>query len=277
MNHGRVLALALFALFSGIAQAKDFPAVPGEYVVKLKSTTSIMSVGSLERTLGATIKRTVSTDLGLVLVQRPIVETAVSAVNTLAHNPMVEYAEPNYIYRVSAGATATPSDPEYGKLWGMANTGQSITGDGGTFTGTPGVDIDAARAWQIETGSKQVIVAVIDTGVNFNEPDLADNIWTNDAELNGKAGVDDDANGFVDDIHGYDFVTKTGSPMDVFGHGTHCSGTIGAKANDGVGVVGVAWNVRIMPVRFLDNDGGGSLADAVSSIEYATKMKANIM
>ncbi len=269
MNHGRVLGLAsvIFAMFSGIAQAKDFPAVPGEYVVKLKATHTTMSMGSLERTLGATVKRTISNNLSLVLVQRSTIETSASAVSTLARNPMVEYVEPNYIYRVNAGSRNAPTDPEYHNLWGMSNTGQDVRGDSGPFIGTPGIDIDAARAWQIETGSQQVIVAVIDTGVNYNEPDLIDNIWTNDAELNGKTGVDDDMNGFIDDIHGYDFITKTGNPMDVFGHGTHCSGTIGAKANDGIGVVGVAWNVRIMPVRFLGDDGGGSLADAVSSIE----------
>lgn len=97
-----------------------------------------------------------------------------------------------------------------------------------------------------------------------------------EAEKNGKAGVDDDGNGFVDDIYGYDFAAKDSDPMDVYGHGTHCSGTIGANANNG-DIVGVAWNVRIMPVRFLGDDGSGSLADAVSSIDYATKMKVNVM
>jgi subtilisin family serine protease len=121
------------------------------------------------------------------------------------------------------------------------------------------------------------VVAVIDTGVNYNEPDLVKNIYVNEAELNGQPGVDDDGNGFIDDVHGWDFAAKDNDPMDVYGHGTHVSGTIGASANDGVGITGVAWNVRILPVRFLGDDGGGSLADAVSSIDYATLMKVNIM
>lgn len=279
MNHGRVLGLApiLIALVSSFSYAQDFASVPGEYVVKLKSKAAVMNTTALAQTLGAQIKRTVSENLGIVLVQRPTVELTASAVQTLSHNPMVEYAEPNYIYRVSGGNKSLPTDPQLNQLWGMVNTGQSLDGDSGTYQAVAGLDIDATHGWQIETGSKKVVVAVIDTGVNYNEPDLQGNIWTNEAELNGVKGIDDDKNGFVDDIHGWDFVNKTGDPMDVFGHGTHCSGTIGARANDGLGVVGVAWDVSIMPIRFLGDDGGGNLADAVSAIDYAIKMKANIM
>ncbi len=277
MTHGRSLATLLFALCAATANAKSFPAVPGQFIVKLKSTTSIMSTGNLEQALGATVKQQVSKSLGLILVQRPLVETSATSLNALAHNAMVEYSEPNYIYRVVGGAADAPTDPEFKNLWGMSNTGQDVTGDAGTFKAVPGMDIDAVRAWQVETGSKDVIVAVIDTGVNYMEPDLMENIFVNTVERDGKAGVDDDANGFVDDIHGYDFTGKDADPMDVYGHGTHVSGTIGARPNDGVGVVGVAWNVRILPVRFLGDDGGGTLADAVSSIEYAITMKANIM
>lgn len=279
MTQGRFFGIAsiLFAFISVTANAKDAPAVPGEYVVKLKPRTHVMSMTSLSRSLGVNVKREISKDLRLVLVQQPAIETRQSVINTLAHNSLVEYAEPNYIYKVVGGSSSLPNDPKFNQLWGMQNTGQTISGDGGTYKGTPGVDIDAAHAWQMETGSKNVIVAVIDTGVNYNERDLADNIWTNLAEKNGRTGVDDDTNGYVDDIHGYDFVTSTGDPMDVFGHGTHCSGTIGAKANDGYGVVGVAWNVQIMPIRFLDDSGSGSLENAVLSIDYATKMKATIM
>lgn len=279
MTHGRIkkVALSLIALLTINANAKEFPAVPGEYVVKLKNTTSVMSSLNLERELGGEIKRSISKGLGLVLVARSTVETKASALERLQQNALVEYAEPNYIYRVNGGSPTLPTDPEFGKLWGMVNTGQAVTGDAGSFQAVAGIDIDAARAWQIETGSKEIIVAVIDTGVNYKDPDLADNIYTNVVELNGKPGVDDDANGCIDDIHGCNIVGKNGDPMDVFGHGTHVSGTIGAKANDGVGVVGVAWNVSILPVRFLGDDGSGTLADAITGIEYAITMKANIM
>ena len=279
MTHGRILRILtiLCSLISSVAIAKDYSAVPGEYVVKLKPTAKVMNVNALGRALGSSVKRAVSKDLGLVLVERSAIESKDSAVKTLTDNPLVEYAEPNYIYRVVGGVAALPSDPQFQQLWGMVNTGQTIHGESGNYSGTPGIDIDAAKAWQIETGSKSVVVAVIDTGVDYNNADLAPNIWTNTLEASGRSGVDDDGNGYVDDIHGYDFVKKNGDPMDVFGHGTHCSGTIGARANDGVGVVGVAWNVKIMPIRFLGDDGGGTLADAVSSIEYALKNKADIM
>ena len=125
----------------------------------------------------------------------------------------------------------------FSELWGMHNTGQ--TG------GTPGADIHAPEAWDITTGSRQIIVAVIDTGVDYTHPDLTNNIWTNPGEIPGN-GIDDDGNGYVDDVHGYDFVNNDGDPMDDHDHGTHCSGTIGGEGNNGIGVAGVCWQVRIM-------------------------------
>lgn len=279
MNHGRIFGVAsiLFGLLCTVAaEAKDFPAVAGEYVVKLKSATAVMATFNLESALNAKIKQTLNKQEGLILVQRPMVETRDNAISLLASSPFVEYAEPNYIYKIVGGASQLPTDAKLGNLWGMINTGAIYEGDQGSIKGQVGVDIDAQRAWSIETGSKEVIVAVIDTGVNYNNPELKSNIYVNQAELNGKPGVDDDGNGYVDDIYGYDFAGKDADPMDVYGHGTHVSGTIGADANSG-DIVGVAWNVRILPVRFLGDDGSGTLADAVLSIDYATKMKATIM
>ncbi len=276
MNHGCVFKAFLICLtFAGLSsQATTFPSVPGQYIVKLKNSAMLMNS---KLVLGGTIERVVSNKNQLVLVQKSIIENADSAVATLAANPAVEYAEPNYIYRVSAGSTTLPVDPEFVNLWGLQNTGQTTRGDSGTIQGKAGMDIEAAKAWQVETGSKDIIVAVIDTGVDYNNPDLKDNIYTNMQELNGQPGVDDDGNGYVDDIHGYDFAKTDADPMDVFGHGSHCSGTIGASANNNTGIVGVAWNVTILPIRFLGDDGGGTLEAAIKSIEYATAMKANIM
>lgn len=271
-----VISTALLFI-TGVAQADRQEAVLGEYLVKLKPSESQMSTFGLERSLGAKIKRVVNAAERVILVQRPTVEVREAAISSLQANRSVVYAEPNYIYHAVGGTQQLPNDPEFTRLWGLLNSGQVTKGEAGEITGTPGLDIDVRRAWQIETGSRQVVVAVIDTGVDYKNADLAGNMAVNQAELNGQPAVDDDSNGYVDDIYGYDFVKNNGDPMDVFGHGTHVSGTIGAVANNGVGVVGVAWNVRLMALRFLGDDGSGTLADAVSAIDYATKARVNIM
>ena len=138
--------------------------------------------------------------------------------------------------------TTVSNDPQIGNLWGMTK-------------------IDAQDAWGISTGSKSVVVAVIDTGVDYTHPDLAANIWTNP-----NAGED----GFVGDVHGYNFVANTGDCMDDNGHGTHVSGTIAAVGNNGLGVAGVNWSTSIMALKFLNSQGQGYLSDAVRAINYAT-------
>lgn len=174
------------------------------------------------------------------------------------------YFEPSTMISLGATAESTPNDPSFGSLYGLHNVGQS--------GGTVDADIDAPEAWQISTGSQDVVVAVIDTGIDSTHPDLVDNMWVNPGEIAGN-GIDDDGNGFVDDVHGYDFVNNDGDPFDDEGHGTHVAGTIGATGNNGVGVVGVSWDVSLMGLKFLDADGSGSTADAVRAINYATMMR----
>lgn len=247
--------------------------VPGEYIVKLKDSVSAKSsINILSQQLGSYIKDTIPGQ-NIVVIKRPVFEIQSNVVKSLSENPMVDIVEPNYIYRINK----TPNDPMLGQLWGMINTGQQ---DSQRRAGIAGVDIGAEQAWDITTGSKDVIVAVIDTGIDYNHADLKDNLWTNEAELNGKPGVDDDGNGIIDDIHGANFVDAnkpTGNPLDDHGHGSHCSGTIGATGDDGKGIVGVAWNVRIMGIKFLSASGSGSLDGALKGIDYATKMGAKIM
>ncbi len=265
-NFFTVAAVAFSATAHADLQQVD--AVPGEYVVRLKQNVSINSK-SLSSSLGAYVKSTIPSQ-NIVVVKRPVFETTLSAVKTLAKNPLVDVAEPNYIYK----ANRLPDDPMLGQLWGMKNNGQA---DSAGKVGTPGIDIGAEQAWDIETGSEKMIVAVIDTGVDYAHPDLADNLWTNEAEANGQVGVDDDNNGVIDDIHGYNAITNSGGGEDDHGHGSHCAGTIGARGNDGKGIVGVAWNVKIMGVKFLSASGSGSLEGAIKAIDYATKMGAKVM
>lgn len=177
-------------------------------------------------------------------------------------NPLVLYAEPDYRVQL----LLTPNDPQFGSLWGLSNTGQ--TG------GTAGADISAPAAWETTTGSN-LVVAVIDTGVDYTHPDLAANVWVNAGEVAGN-GVDDDHNGYVDDVHGYDFVNRDGNPLDDHNHGTHVAGTIGAVGNNGIGVAGVNWNIKIMALKFLDAGGGGNLSDAIAAINYAVANGATI-
>ncbi len=179
---------------------------------------------------------------------------------SLKSDSRVEYAEPDY----TVSALNTPNDPSFGQLWGLNNTGQS--------GGTPDADIDAPEAWNITTGSPTgIVVGVIDTGIDYNHPDLAANIWTNPGEIPGN-GIDDDGNGYIDDVHGYDFANNDGDPMDDNNHGTHCAGTIAGVGNNGVGVTGVNWKAKVAALKFLKANGTGNISDAVRALIYATTM-----
>jgi len=190
---------------------------------------------------------------GLEVISTQI-EPSVAA-KSLSQLPWVEYAEVDY----TVHADVIPNDAQFGQLWGLHNTGQS--------GGVVDADIDAPEAWDMATGSSSTRVAVIDTGVQYDHPDLAANIWTNPGETAGN-GVDDDNNGYVDDVHGYDFANNDGDPRDDNNHGTHCSGTIGGVGNNGIGVAGVNWNVKIVALKFLGASGSGSTTGAIGAINY---------
>jgi serine protease len=181
-------------------------------------------------------------------------------------HPDVEYAEPDYIL----SANLVPNDPQYadGTLWALNNTGQN--------GGQNDADIDAPEAWTLRSDAPQVIVAVVDTGVRFTHEDLAANMWRNPGEVAGN-GVDDDRNGYVDDVHGISALDATGYPMDGNGHGSHVAGIIAAAGNNGRGIVGVAWRAQIMALQFLDANGDGYTSDAVVSIDYARAKGAAVV
>jgi len=184
--------------------------------------------------------------------------------------PEVEYAEPNYIVHKAA----VPNDTHFGIQWGLRNTGQTVNGT----SGTAGADIHASAAWDKHTGNGAVVVAVVDSGIDYNHPDLAANIWANPGEIVGD-GIDNDGNGKVDDIRGWDFANNDASPMDddVDGHGSHVAGIIGAAGNNAAGVSGVNWNVKLMPLKVLRADGLGDLANIIAAIDYTIAKGAAVI
>ncbi|MEA2268312.1 MAG: serine protease [Solirubrobacteraceae bacterium] len=200
------------------------------------------------------------------------------AVDALNRDPDVLYAEPNRVVH----AFVAPNDSLFGRQWALHNTGQDVVNAPPTPPPAAGADIDAQAAWDLTTGDPSVVVGVLDTGVDSTHPDLAPNIWTNPGEIAGN-NSDDDRNGLVDDVHGWDFVTGDNDPADVTapggnpGHGTHVSGTIAARGNDGSGTAGVTWSSRIMPVRVLDQAGLGTVAQIVAGELYAASSGARIV
>jgi len=201
-----------------------------------------------------------STALGYIRLRLPVGVSADQAISTLKRSGIAESAERNYV----SGLDLEPNDPALSDLWGLNS-------------------IEARAAWGLGTGNDEIVVAVLDTGVDRSHPELQANMWTNLAETPGN-GQDDDGNGFVDDYHGWHFDSVTGTsgndPDDIHGHGTHVSGTIGAAGDNGIGIVGVNWTTRIMAINvFFDSAAGprASLADIVQGIGYATSNGAKVL
>lgn len=196
------------------------------------------------------------------------VHQAVEKLTTLEE---VEFAEPNYIvYALSSSeasetfdtaeeAAAYMNEPLYSQQWGPAA-------------------INLPKLWeQPKITTKRPVIAILDTGVDITHPDLADNIWTNEVELNGAEDEDDDANGFADDLHGWDFVNQTARLGDWNGHGTHCAGIAAAVGTNGVGVTGANPDALIMPVTVMQSDGTGDVATIIKGIDYAASNGADVI
>jgi subtilisin family serine protease len=268
-----IFILTLFA-FSQTGRAAEY--VPGEVLVKFKDHVNTSNMNNIHANINSVKKRGFK-KIKIHHIKLPDNMNVKEAVKYYQQNPDVEYAEPNYIVYTTA---PNPPDDLHNNLWGLNNTGQAFVVDGNNITGTDGADIDAPEAWDTETGtSNDIIIAVVDTGVDYNHPDLSGNIWTNTGEdiPDCDDGNDNDGNGYVDDCKGWDFVDNDNDPMDYHSHGTHVAGTIAAEGDNTEGITGVMLQAEIMPLRFLGVDGSGTTADAVSAILYANANGAHVI
>jgi M6 family metalloprotease-like protein len=223
---------------------------PDQVIVKFKKGIYATQAASIRSSLKATVAKKFS------FIEAELWNlSGVSVADAIARykdDPLVHYIEPNYVVHA---IDRTPNDPMFSQLWGMQK-------------------ISAPKAWERTTGTS-IVIGDIDTGIDTAHVDLAANLWKNSGEIPGN-GIDDDGNGFIDDIHGWNFCNNTNNVYDNNGHGTHTAGTIAAIGNNGIGVAGVCWSAKIMPIKFLDAGGSGTDAGAISAIEYATKMHARL-
>lgn len=264
-------SLVISSAFLSSAHATPF----NGYIVKLKKGSNFLEQKSVSRF--GQVTKVAQTSFGTFARLETNKGLSDKAFADFASSSEIEYIEPNYIIslnKVKAGEEApAPKDTSFKKQWGMKNDGKN----GSVFSsGLAGEDINVLRAWSITKGSKDIKIAVIDTGVDYTHPDLKAQMDVNTAELKGKAGVDDDNNGYVDDIYGYDFANKDGDPQDGHGHGTHCAGVIGASHNS-AGVAGVMADVKIVGIKFLSDAGSGETIDAIAAIDYAIKRGVQVM
>ena len=234
------------------------------------SAARAAELGQLHTTVGARSTKRYPALNDLEVVELPPGADLEKALTTYRSSGLVAKVHRDYLRRISVN----PNDTDYlnGRLYGLNNTGQS--------NGVTDADIDAPEGWDVRNSAANVIVAVIDTGVRTTHEDLAANMWRNPGESGGGRetnGRDDDGNGYIDDVFGINARTGSGNPTDDNGHGTHCAGTIGAVGNNGVGITGVAWSVKIMALKFLASTGEGADSDAIECIDYARRMGAQIL
>ncbi len=258
---GFIVICSYIPILNGVAHAEY---VPGEILIKLKGAAEIAEInGPHNKFDSVSKKQSRKSRLHHLKLDEDV--SVEEAIEFYKQDPNVEYAEPNYIIRLNA----IPNDIDFNLIWRLHNTGQ--TG------GSDDADIDAPEAWDLTTGSDNIIIAVIDSGIALHHPDLQGNIWTNPGETDCSDNIDNDNNGYVDDCNGWDFLGKDNEPIDFNGHGSHVSGIIAAVGNNNEGITGIMWQAKIMPLRFFGLSGSGTVANAVSAILYANANGAHVI
>jgi subtilisin family serine protease len=239
----------------GNSPKEDGHSKPGELLIQFKASVPDDQTAALHRFLGSFVLKTIPR-LNLHQIQFDPRISRDTAIRMYLASGLVASAEPHFL---RTRQQMIPDDPDFSKQWGLQA-------------------IQAPDAWEISLGSADIIIAVIDTGVDYFHPDLRQNIRVNPAEAGGQPGVDDDDNGYVDDIHGWDFADSDNDPLDKSGHGTHIAGIIGAHTHNAMDIAGVCPNVRIMVLK-VGPDAGGDMETVaiVEAIDYATRHGATIL
>jgi thermitase len=256
IRHVVTALAALLALAAATPAAAAPRFVPDELLVRFEADADQAAQADTVAVRGARIQRSLPLQ-GLKLLRLPPGASVAAAKAAFERDADVLYAEPNYVYETAQ----FPNDQYFVDLWGLHSASD--------------VDVDAPEAWGTTTGSRDITVAVVDTGVDYIHPDLAANIWANALETAN--GRDDDGNGYVDDVRGWDFVAGDSAPADPNGHGTHVAGTIGAQGNNVTGVVGLNWDVGLMALRAADSSGSLQTDRVVQALDYAGRNGADIV
>jgi subtilisin family serine protease len=251
--------------------------VPGEFILKLKkdvtfsdSTLQILAekyhVYGIEKVFPSSEGTLLD---NIYLLHVPLNSDILSIVEDYSLCSEVVYVEPNSIARLCS----IPNDSFFDLQWSLHNTGQILWNN---ISGIPDADIDAPEAWDIEIGSRDVVIAIIDTGIDYTHPDLAEKIWNNTDEIPGN-GIDDDGNGYIDDIRGWYFLSNNSNITDGYGHGTMCTGIAAASTNNGIGIAGVGRNCTFMPLRVATQSGSTTAEDCAKAIQYAADNDADVI
>jgi len=264
----KIFLASILVIVAAHVYAADY--VEGDVLVRFRPTQTLEGAHRIAAAHGGELQRhfkTLSEHEGRVIGLLHSTKTTAALLEELRTDPDVEFAEPNYLRYFTD--MRPPNDTFFTNLWAMQNTGQTVNGD----TGTAGDDISFRKAWGLARPStNEVVVGIIDSGLDITHPDIAPNLWTNPGE-NPNNNLDDDGNGYTNDIHGFDFILRTGNLTDSGFHGTHVTGTIAAVGNNNLGVIGVDFQAHVMMLKASTDGSSISSAAEIEAIQYATMMK----